>query len=208
MSRRRHQQRGFTLVELGVVLGIIAVLATLSIAGLIGLRKRSSISTAFEEVQTGLLRARSQAFARGTRTVFVVDSKGGRWWALVEDPDAPFDLTEFAKKPQGTIIDRGELGTTVAFGPEAGYGKDLPAPFTGIPVTSASPKSCSFCDPDKGWGAIYFLSSGAVTFTSPSGGAGALGQQFSLHGTYEGASRTMLFAVVARTGVIQTFEED
>ncbi|HZJ55576.1 MAG TPA: hypothetical protein VFD38_15660, partial [Myxococcaceae bacterium] len=128
-----------------------------------------------------------------------IEAPGG-WTLGAFDPSSP-----------GTVIisDTFPTGSGKAvFGPAAGYGAALPAPFATVPVIpSQSPALpfCSFCNPDTGLGAIVFQPSGAASFSGGAPRAGAQGQQFTIQGPRDG--RTVLLAVTARTGVLEVFEQ-
>src|SRR5262249_29332445 len=93
------------------------------------------------------------------------------------------------------------------FGPPAGYGSTLPAPFATVPVvTSQSPSLpyCSFCSPDTGMGAVIFQPNGVASFSGGPLSGQAQGQQVAIQSASDG--RTVLFAFIARTGVLEVFE--
>lgn len=69
---RRGRRVGFTLVELTVVLGIIAVLVALGFAALGAVKQRDAISLAPKQLMAALESARNQALATGRDVVLVV----------------------------------------------------------------------------------------------------------------------------------------
>jgi type IV fimbrial biogenesis protein FimU len=59
-----HRSKGFTLVELLVVLAIIAILALVGMPWLVKIGQRSQLKSAASEIQTSLLAARIKAVKR------------------------------------------------------------------------------------------------------------------------------------------------
>lgn len=204
--------RGFTLVEAVVVMAVIGVIAAIVLGGLEALRKRASFTGAVGDIVTSLRKTRAEAFGRGIYTAFIVDTVGGRWWAI-EAPNG-IALSTFNPSTPGNVIGSGSLPNGAVFGPTAGYGLALPAPFAGIPVLSAQSPNlnyCSFCNtaaPNQGFGEILFEPAGSVQF---SGGPPGVGQQFTLQGTVQSSAgtsvRTMAVAITALNGVIEQFEQ-
>jgi prepilin-type N-terminal cleavage/methylation domain-containing protein len=93
LSRRRP---AFTLIEMLVVIGIIVVLATLSVAIIPSVQQRTKAARAADQVQGWLLIARERALRdrlpRGVRLIIDVDSRFGyvaRNLVYIEQPD-PF----------------------------------------------------------------------------------------------------------------------
>jgi prepilin-type N-terminal cleavage/methylation domain-containing protein len=215
MRPQSSPPRGFTLIELAVVLAIISVILGLSISALQAMKTRATFANVSAETAMAVRRARAEAFGRGTPTAFVLDTVGKRWWSL-EAPSGvnldSFDPTNAVFDPArpARLIASGKLGTAASFGPAAGYGVALQAPFAAIPVLSTQAPAlpyCSFCrasGTNTGFGAILFTPAGRTTF---SGGPAGLGQQFTLTGQSGNATRTVLVAVVERTGAIEIQEK-
>lgn len=204
-GRRRSnvKARGFSMIELVVVLAIISIVASTAVATLSSLKGRVTFTSAASEVVSGLRLARASAMGRARPTAFMIDTVGGRWWAI----EAPTGLTAATFDPAapGTVIATGTLPRNVTFGPSSGYGKALPAPLTGVPMLSGQSPNflyCSFCI-TSGFGMIRFETGAAVTF---SGGPNAVGQQFTLTGLSDGVRRTKAVSIVSRTGAAFDFD--
>jgi prepilin-type N-terminal cleavage/methylation domain-containing protein len=204
--------RGFTLLEIAVVLAIIAIVSAIGLGALSLVQKRADYSGTMGYLVGSLRRTRSEAFGRGINTAFVVDTAGGQWWG-VEAPTG-WSLNSFNPSSPGTVIASGSLPTGMRFGPTAGYGVALPDPFSGIPTLSTQTPTpnynyCSFCNtsaPNTGFGAILFDATGGASFLAGHTSAVA-GEQFTVQGTYGNLVRTSAVAVVGRTGVVESFEQ-
>lgn len=214
---RPQSPRGFTLIELAIVLAIVSILAGLSLSALQAMKTRATFSNVSAEMAMAVRRTRAEAFGRGTPTAFVVDTVGKRWWSLeapggvnLDSFDPTLALFDANATLQARLITSGKLGTAASFGPSAGYGVALQAPFAAIPVLSTQSPAlpyCSFCrasGTNTGFGVIQFSPAGRTTF---SGGPAGLGQQFTLTGLSGNATRTVLVAVVARTGAVEIQEK-
>src|SRR5260370_8286533 len=90
---------GFTLVEVVVVIAVIGVVAAIVLGGLEALRKRGSFAGAVGDIVTSVRKTRAEAFGRGIYTGFIVDTVGGRCWAI-EAPNG-ITLSTFNPSPPG-----------------------------------------------------------------------------------------------------------
>jgi general secretion pathway protein H len=70
-------QRGFTLVELLVVVGILALMMTLVPSILPGVQAKAELKAAAREVATALRDTRGRAIASGRAASFILDVGGG-----------------------------------------------------------------------------------------------------------------------------------
>lgn len=79
--------RGFTLIELIVVFGIIATMTAVSLPNIVGFLRASRIRSAQDDVFSALQRARVRAISTNTQygVTFVVES-ATTYWIHVEDP--------------------------------------------------------------------------------------------------------------------------
>jgi len=86
----KTKARGFTLVELLVVVGIIAVMGAVTLPNIMGFFRSSRIRTAQDDVAGALQRARGRAIATNTQlgVVFVVQTPQV-FWVHLEDPLPP-----------------------------------------------------------------------------------------------------------------------
>jgi prepilin-type N-terminal cleavage/methylation domain-containing protein len=199
---------GFTLLEMMVAVALVAVLAALSLSAYDRLTSQANFSGVLGNLVTSLRRTRVEAAGRGVATSFVVDTANNRWWGI----EAPigWTLDGFDPAAPGKVIVSGTFPTgsgKTVFGPAAGYGTVLPAPFATVPVTSsqlAALPYCSFCNPE-GRGAIVFQPNGTASFSGGPTVPLPQGQQFTVQSPMDG--RTVLIAVIARTGLVEVFEQ-
>lgn len=202
---RRSASQGFTLVEIALVAAVLAVLAALSFSGLERMQASSRHAAAVGELLTGLATTRAEAFGRGARTVFVVDTARGRWWGL-EDAGVAFTLDTFDPNEPAPAPDRllasGALADGSSFGPSAGWGAALPAPFHRFPVAAGPGVGfpfCSFCrasGPGAGFGAVVFGAGDGARFDA---GPATPGQTLTV--TDGSGTRRNAVAIVAYTGL-------
>lgn len=210
---------GFTLLEVMTAAGVLSVLVGISVLALGGMKKRGNFASATGELMANLQRTRSEAYGRGSATVFIVDTVGSRWWSL-EDVNGTFvpatSLAAFdpaSPAPAGfNLLGSNTFPGGVTFsGASAGYAAALPAPFAGVPSYSGSSPApaynyCSFCvtsGANAGFGAVRFEASGGATF---SGGPAGVGQSFSLAGKLDTGVNVMTVAIIARTGASESFQ--
>jgi prepilin-type N-terminal cleavage/methylation domain-containing protein len=224
------RDRGFTMVEVMTAVGVVGILATMSIVALNRMKARGNFSSGTGDFIATLRTARAEAFARGNQTVVVADMGAGQWWAI-EDVSGSFSLASFnplnpAPSP-AKLIYAGQLPPGTSFGPTNGWGAALPQPYSGIPTGytnivlpdggsggvadisvdggSSAPnfKHCSFCDTSSQRGSITFLPSGGAIFN---GGPSSVGQQISMQDTSPDGGMSgpptgiIDFVIVAATG--------
>lgn len=192
-------ERGFTLVEAMVVVGILAVLTALGLNSLGAVRERSAYTNASNDVLDALRRARSEAFGTSVPHVMVLDADAGRWW-VTADVDGDFTLDAFDPDDPAPAPDRllgeGVIEAPALLGPAKGWGEALPAPFQSVPAEAA----CTFCD-GSGWGAVTFYQNGTARLTGDDPGKGSLSLT---RAGMPGMQR--VYAVLGRTGQVQHFD--
>jgi hypothetical protein len=191
-----------------VAVSIVAVMAAMSLSAYDQITARADFSSVIANLVTSVRLTRSEAAGRGVATAFIVDTRNNRWWGI-EAPTG-WNLTAFDPRNPGTLIASDTFPTgsgKAVFGPNAGYGSALPAPFATVPVVSGSPSYpfCSFCDASSGMGAIIFQPNGAASFAGNVPSGFAVGQQFTVQSPVDG--RTVLLAVIGRTGIVEVFDK-
>ncbi len=216
--------RGFTMIEMAIVVAIIAIVAGLAWASLGGLRQRTDLSTEVADVQSLIHGARLQGLADGKDVAVLlfpqyVSAVGTGRIVVYEDGDVqqPFFSTNstlsldtylpatpgYAAASQVLAVH--DLPSGITVGPAAGMGAGavLVAPLAGINVQLA----CSFCSVGgDGRGAIRFDSRGRAWFYPADGPAlpNLTGASFSLTSATVGGART--FVITSATGAVSYFD--
>ena len=189
-NERAFGKRGFTLVEMAVVLAIVAVLAGLAYAALSHAKPRADLASATVELTSLIHQARQSALASGDNVSVLVypnylnpgvNSTG--YFVIYQD--ACFDfftggatcgVSYGSYNPatpaaggnatyQSIVLDTMALPYGIVVGPPAGMGAGavLVAPLAGVPVNT----NCSFCGTTGG--AVQFGPQGQASFYSLSG---------------------------------------
>lgn len=209
--------RGFTVLELVVVIAIIVVLGAITFGSFSRQLPRANLNSAASELQAALHGARQHALATG-HDVWVmvfpqyVTSSGTGRIIVYEDAASSFaaggtltvgnyDPATLAFVAPGQVVTTVDLPTGIVVGPAIGRGSSasLPAPLSGVDVT----KGCSFCSTSgDGRGAVRFRPNGSASFYAGStlqtvtGGA-----SMGLNAT--AVNRTWTLVVTSAAGTVQ-----
>jgi prepilin-type N-terminal cleavage/methylation domain-containing protein len=214
------RRRGFTLIELAVVVAIIGILAAVAWSSLSKARPRATLAAASNELQAIIHAGRQQALASGHSVVVLVfpafAAPGGRIGrvVIVEDqagtffdaasalnlasynPATPATPAPLTQTP--TIFD---LPVPITFVAPAGS-VTIPPPFNTVSIATM----CTFCDPATARGAIRFDERGRAAFFSGNGLPLAVGTGASLTlggGPDIAGSRTLV--ITSGSGAVLTF---
>jgi type IV fimbrial biogenesis protein FimT len=109
----RRVARGFTLVELLVVMGIAAVGATLAAPGVAQLVANYKVRTAAEGIVTALNYARTEAVRRNSPVSFSLGTSGG--WSVQQNSPATTLQTRSASDLAGLAVASSTSSTSVTF---------------------------------------------------------------------------------------------
>jgi prepilin-type N-terminal cleavage/methylation domain-containing protein len=184
---RTVKPRGFTLLEMMVVLGIIAILLGLAVPTLMRSRPKATLDSVTTDLEGMLHSARQEALARGTNVAvlvfpdYVADvGYRGRFFMIQDEPlpnasffdaatplphhsnFATFDPASPTVTPNGQVLETLDLPRGVLVGPATGSGSpNLPFPYSSI----ATGTDCGFCGTDGNRrGAVSFDPRGRPTF--------------------------------------------
>ncbi len=107
----KARARGFTLVELLVVIGIISIMAAASLPNIMGFLQASRIRSAQDQVASAIQRARSRAIGLNTQwgVSFVIESSNPSvFWVHIEDPEPTIGA---GRQPLNTVAPNRNLST-------------------------------------------------------------------------------------------------
>jgi prepilin-type N-terminal cleavage/methylation domain-containing protein len=209
--------RGFTLVELGVVMAIVVVLGAIAVSSFSRQLPRSNLNSAASELQATMHGARQHALATG-HDVWVmvfpqyVTSSGTGRIIVYEDAASNFavggtltvgtyDPGTLAFVAPGQVVTTIDLPTGIVVGPTTGRGSSatLRAPLAGVDVT----KACSFCSTSgDGRGAVRFRPNGSASFYAGSAlQTVTAGASMGLNAS--AVNRTWTLVVTSAAGTVQ-----
>ena len=84
-ATRRHAAAGFTIVEMLVAIGVLAIMLAFAATSMSGMAASQQVRTAAYDVYSTLTHARSEALTRNaTVTVAPVDGDWARGWTVTE----------------------------------------------------------------------------------------------------------------------------
>lgn len=223
MPIRRDLPRGFTLIEMAVVVAIVGVLAALAITSFERSKPRANLATTSTELHALIRNARLNALATGTATIVAFfpeyqNRRGGVGRVVVlEDPAGTFFVStaapNFSSYDPATEVGTAEIlarldfprGVVLASAP--GAPAAFPAPFDRITVGD-----CTFCATSgDARGAIRFDGRGKATFFSAAGapldvwGASLALSMRETRTTAPLMDGVRLFVVTAATGGLKSF---
>jgi prepilin-type N-terminal cleavage/methylation domain-containing protein len=139
-------EKGFSLMELAVVLGIITVLAGMGIGTIVSNRDKYQANEAVREFLTTVRQARSYAVKHQKTCQINVD----------------MNQRQYTLSDGATTLKSVPLPSEISFGPAGGI-SSLPSPYNTI---APGQIQCSFCDANTLIGTLYFCRNG-IAGTDP-----------------------------------------
>jgi prepilin-type N-terminal cleavage/methylation domain-containing protein len=189
-----YRGRGFTLIEVTVVLGVLAALTVLAIAGFTQLKTKVGQSNFTNTLTATLASSRLRAQAKQRNVVVMIRSgvTGATYFQLddlspTQNLTVPANLTTLATSfdpnntsnyglPAGFAVSilNSETATNLPFvtapngwGSSGSTTNSFPFPFAGLSVDTSA--GCTFCA--SGAGAVAFLTDGRALFGLPAANA-------------------------------------
>lgn len=154
-GRRRPTRRGFTLVEVIVVVGIAGLLAALTIGGIQALKTRADLNNVMGSLSADLANVRWVAGQRSCPVVVVFGYQAAKKrisYRVYAEESAALDLSDLSTFPPAEVagviqLDRKEFDRVALAGTyQAGQATHFPFPFRAVyEGTSTSAPGCSFC---------------------------------------------------------------
>jgi prepilin-type N-terminal cleavage/methylation domain-containing protein len=225
-GQQKASARGFTLVELAVVMVIIAVLAALTVVSFARSKPRADMMSAAAELQALLHQAREAALQSGNPVVVLVypnytpANSGQGYFIVYQDASvnsdffnggavafATYNPAVLAAGGTSVVIDTMTLPSDVMVGPSTGMGSSpLAAPLQNVIVNVA----CSFCGSTAG--AVAFSPIGVATFYSLSGTTqttvaanGGASLSLTYNSAFTNVTGQVTLVIFSASGAVQVF---
>ncbi|WP_375771844.1 prepilin-type N-terminal cleavage/methylation domain-containing protein [Archangium gephyra] len=221
-ARHERRERGFTLIEVLIVLAILGVLTGLAVVAFDAVGRRGALQNAAFDFQGAMMSARTRAVSRGYPVWVVLYPTANRKgltgglgaFSVVEDYDSVYVRTPinlFSLKLQKSVVGGKDLVSAVYFLED--YNKKvrfetLTPGREGLfsaPFQTLKAQTCSFCSVAAAQaGAIGFFPDGSARFVSGEGDyASATNHSMALR-SLEGRKQ-QLFAISGPSGYMAAY---
>lgn len=170
-DKSRMKERGFTILELGVVILLIGIVAAISVPRIIDSMREYRLNSGMRQVSDALRRVKMQAVSANQRAALSIDTTGRRIGVTFYNADNTVNRTEWAPLPRDvgferpTSITSNPEGVTtegvLTFPQEDGVYR-LTFNSRGFPVVAFGETSAVFIGNGKDYRAITMSSVGGV----------------------------------------------
>jgi len=126
---KKKKNRGFTLMELMIVIAIIAIMASIAIPNFIGWLPERRLDAGAQDILQGLQKSRSKAIMTNRNVIVTFDAAANSFIAFVDE-----DANGAQEAGERTVVDS-DMPAGVVFD-EPGFGAAVTFNNRGIPSTS------------------------------------------------------------------------
>ncbi|MCI0487886.1 MAG: hypothetical protein L0229_14940 [Blastocatellia bacterium] len=114
-DKSRMKERGFTVLELGVVVLLVGITAAISVPQIVNAMREYRLNSGLRQIADTLKRAKMQAVSANQRTALSVDPTGRRIGMTFFNDDNTVNRTEWVPLPSGVSFER---PTSITSNPE------------------------------------------------------------------------------------------